>query len=249
MLKTEINNNRQNINEPEQESQLKDFLKLLAEVLLFIFFINTFLLQTYVIPSPSMENSMLVGDHFFVEGGKIRIEARNIHGAQRPQAEEFVRLSIADTGTGMPRDVAARAFEPFFTTKDVGKGSGLGLAQVYGFVQQSNGEVEIQSTQGKGTAVILTFPRSANEVDESEKAEAVPGAKAPRPAEARSRSRGDILFVEDDVTVASLTAGMLRSAGYDVQHVKSASAALQTLAQDRSFFLDHHRITQRPMCF
>ena len=64
------------------------------------------------------------------EGGKIRIEARNIHGAQRPQAEEFVRLSISDTGTGMPRDVAARAFEPFFTTKDVGKGSGLGLAQV-----------------------------------------------------------------------------------------------------------------------
>ena len=169
------------------------------------------------------------------EGGKIRIEARNIHGTQRPQAQESVRLSISDTGTGMPRDVSARAFEPFFTTKDVGKGSGLGLAQVYGFVKQSNGEVEIQSAQGKGTTVILAFPRSTNEVDESEKAEAVPGAKAPSPAEARSRSRGDILFVEDDVTVASLTAEMLRSAGYDVQHVKSASAALQTLAQGRSF--------------
>ena len=169
------------------------------------------------------------------DGGKIRIDARNIASTGRPQAHDSVRLSISDTGVGMPKDVVGRAFEPFFTTKDVGKGSGLGLAQVYGFVKQSNGEAEIESAQGKGTTVILAFPRSANEVDESETAEAVPGAQSPRPAEARTRSRGDILFVEDDATVASLTTEMLKSAGYAVQHVKSASAALETLAQGRSF--------------
>ncbi|HKY00691.1 MAG TPA: ATP-binding protein [Steroidobacteraceae bacterium] len=169
------------------------------------------------------------------DGGKIRIDARNVASTGRPQAHDSVRLSISDTGVGMPKDVVGRAFEPFFTTKDVGKGSGLGLAQVYGFVKQSNGEAEIESAQGKGTTVILAFPRSANEVDESETAEAVPGAQSPRPAEARTRSRGDILFVEDDATVASLTTEMLKSAGYAVQHVKSASAALETLAQGRNF--------------
>ena len=168
------------------------------------------------------------------EGGKIRIEARNVEGAGRSRDPDSVRLSIADTGIGMPKDVASRAFDPFFTTKDVGKGSGLGLAQVYGFVKQSNGRVVIDSAQGKGTTVTLTFPRSANEVQKDAPADEEPVAPAPGPVEPRSRSRGDILLVEDDPNVASLTAEMLKSAGYGVQHVKSATAALETLARDRS---------------
>ena len=68
----------------------------------------------------------------------------------------------------MTKEVLARAFEPFYTTKDVGKGSGLGLAQVYGFVAQSNGEVSIESAPGKGTTVSLRFPRSENPVAEAE---------------------------------------------------------------------------------
>jgi signal peptidase I len=85
MLNTEINNNRQDINEPEPDSQFRDFLKLMAEVLLFIFFINTFLLQTYVIPSPSMENSMLVGDHLLVDKVKCSRYFSSVDGFFLPQ--------------------------------------------------------------------------------------------------------------------------------------------------------------------
>ena len=79
------------------------------------------------------------------DGGKIRIEARNAKSLVLPKSLDTVTLSIADTGVGMPKDVEARVFEPFFTTKEVGKGSGLGLAQVYGFVHQSNGQVAIDA--------------------------------------------------------------------------------------------------------
>ena len=76
---------------------------------------------------------------------------------------DFVKLSVADTGGGMPPEVLARVFEPFFTTKDVSKGSGLGLPQVYGFAQQSGGRVEIDSAVGAGTTVTLLLPRSSRE--------------------------------------------------------------------------------------
>ena len=80
--------------------------------------------------------------------------------AENGLATDFVKLSIADTGTGMPPEVLARVFEPFFTTKDVGKGSGLGLPQVYGFAQQSGGRLTIDSEVGMGTIVTLLLPRS-----------------------------------------------------------------------------------------
>ena len=168
------------------------------------------------------------------EGGTIRIEARNIDSTEPAGAPGTVRLSISDTGTGMPRDVVARAFEPFFTTKDVGKGSGLGLAQVYGFANQSKGRAEIDSTAGQGTTVTLVFPRSANEVEEDSTSDTAPDVQGPRSAGMPPHSRGDILLVEDDTAVATLTTEMLRSAGYAVQHVNSASAALEALARGRS---------------
>jgi signal peptidase I len=85
MLNTGINNDRQDINEPKPDSQFKDFFKLMVEVLLFIFFINTFLLQTYVIPSPSMENSMLVGDHLLVDKVKYSRSFSGVDGFFLPQ--------------------------------------------------------------------------------------------------------------------------------------------------------------------
>ena len=94
------------------------------------------------------------------DGGAIYISARN--------SAESVTVSITDTGVGMTEEVLARAFEPFFTTKEVGKGSGLGLAQVYGFLAQSNGEVSIESAPGKGTTVFLSFPRSEKPVADTE---------------------------------------------------------------------------------
>ena len=73
---------------------------------------------------------------------------------------ECILVDIADTGPGIPEDIRARVFEPFFTTKDVGKGSGLGLSQVYGFVRQSSGDVVIHSAPGQGTRVVMRFPRA-----------------------------------------------------------------------------------------
>ena len=143
-------------------------------------------------------------------------------------------VSIADTGVGMSEDVLARAFEPFFTTKEVGKGSGLGLAQVYGFLAQSNGQVSIESAPGKGTTVSLTFPRSEKPVADDRSA--MTRTSAPHSvgrARRRSRTRANVLLVEDDLTVAGLTTQMLESIGMSVVHVKSAAAALDALAEAR----------------
>ena len=95
------------------------------------------------------------------DGGVIRIRVENVQAeGENGAPADFVRISIADTGHGMSSEVQARAFEPFFTTKDVGKGSGLGLPQVYGFAQQSAGRVTIASEVGTGTTVTLLLPRS-----------------------------------------------------------------------------------------
>ena len=167
------------------------------------------------------------------DGGTIRIAAGNARSPVLPSTADMLALSIEDTGVGMPKEVVARVFEPFFTTKEVGKGSGLGLAQVYGFVNQSNGQVAIDSRVGKGTTVTLTFPRSERPVEECTTAAAISAKPAPRRAETRPRSRGEVMVVEDDLTVADLTTEMLKVAGYAVFHVKSAAAALEALAGGR----------------
>ena len=157
-------------------------------------------------------------------GGVITIRAAN-----RPASAnhaDAVELSVADQGVGMAADVLARAFEPFFTTKDIGKGSGLGLAQVYGFVGQSGGWVDIDSAPGAGTTVTLTFPRSTKQI------EAVDAEAAPAPR-ATANERGHVLLVEDDAEVAALVRDMLRTLGFAVTHAKSAEAALGALKDRR----------------
>jgi PAS domain S-box-containing protein len=99
-------------------------------------------------------------------GGSLRIETRNLcvtHAAADLPAGEYAALSVVDTGTGMSEEVQARLFEPFFTTKEIGKGTGLGLAQVYGFVRQSGGGVRVQSVVAQGTTITILLPRSAGE--------------------------------------------------------------------------------------
>src|SRR5262249_23113956 len=101
------------------------------------------------------------------EGGKLVVETRNMvfdeqHGDFHAELQpgQYVQLSISDTGTGMPPEGRDRAFEPFYTTKEKGRGTGLGLAMVYGFVKQSGGHITIYSEPGHGTTINLYFPRA-----------------------------------------------------------------------------------------
>jgi CheY-like chemotaxis protein len=163
-------------------------------------------------------------------GGTITVTAENRQEAgESGPPGDFVELSVADTGCGMPPEVLGRAFEPFFTTKDVGKGSGLGLPQVYGFAQQSGGRVRIDSAVGEGTVVTLSLPRSLWPAAAAGPDDA--SSVAPAPSDERC---GLVLLVEDDNEVAALTREMLCTFGFTVIHAASPAAALGALADARS---------------
>ena len=127
-------------------------------------------------------------------GGELTIETRNLPaGAASAPAElagrDCVGLSVRDTGTGMPDEVLRSAVEPFFTTKEPGKGSGLGLSQVYGTVQQSNGAMEIESRVGLGTAVHLFLPRALAESRRARAGARAGGGRADRRTHSGRRRR------------------------------------------------------------
>ena len=156
-------------------------------------------------------------------GGTITICARNVPtAAPGGLAGDHVHLAVTDTGTGMEPQVLARATEPYFTTKGVGKGSGLGLAQAYGFAEASGGTLNIQSRPGHGTTVSVFLPRSFITPAAETRHPAPPSAAAPGTA-------GLVLLVEDDDAVAALTGEMMRHLGYDAIRVDSAAAALGKL--------------------
>ncbi|WP_309084626.1 response regulator [Chelativorans sp.] len=161
-------------------------------------------------------------------GGTIVVRAYNVPEMKDGNLSgDFVRLSVEDNGTGMSEETLQRVFEPFFTTKEVGKGSGLGLAQVYGFAQQSGGTVTIESRLGVGTTVSLLLPRSskapAPEMDGAA-THIAPGLSGPALC---------VLLVEDDDEVASLLGQMLDELGYLVTRASNAQAALGALANGR----------------
>jgi PAS domain S-box-containing protein len=152
-------------------------------------------------------------------GGTITLSASNVtltrdDGVDRLEGD-FVALSLTDTGLGIAPDVLPRIFEPFFTTKSLGKGTGLGLAQVYGFAQQSGGTVTADSTIGAGTTITIYLPRSHAVVART--VDAVPGAHPVRPAE------GTILVVEDQAEVAEVTSSLVEQLGYRTLRAESAS--------------------------
>ena len=173
--------------------------------------------------------------HAMPLGGVLTICTRNarLEGPSlKPglEAGKYVVLEVRDVGIGMDEATRSRIFEPFFTTKDVGKGSGLGLAQVYGFARQSGGRIMIGSTVGVGTIVTLLLPRSLRQPTAPKTVDA-PSAPAALSDGAR---RGQVLLVEDDNEVAALTREMLSSLGFSVMHVASPAAALGALADARS---------------
>jgi len=162
-----------------------------------------------------------------MNGGKLTIETANCYldeayAADHPEvpAGQYVMVAVSDTGTGMSKEIVARAFDPFFTTKPVGKGTGLGLSQVYGFVKQSGGHVKIYSESPQGTTVKIYLPRS-------HRAESQPAMqKQPVP---HGSAQEIILLVEDEERVRSISVAALRELGYTVLHADSGDAALAKL--------------------
>ncbi len=163
------------------------------------------------------------------EGGTLNINADNskvTHAAFRPESPplgDYVRVSLTDSGTGMPADILARVFEPFFTTKAVGQGSGLGLSQVLGTAKQLGGGVEMETEIGRGTTVRIFLPRAA--------AMAVKPAVAPRSTAVLAKGTR-ILAVDDDAEVRRVTTDALNEMGCDVREAASGEACLEALSQD-----------------
>ena len=163
-------------------------------------------------------------------GGKLSIRVRNCAEADARGLPpgDFVCLSVSDTGTGIAPELAEQVFDPFFTTKDVGRGTGLGLSQVYGFIKQSQGHVTLESEVGTGTTVRLFLPRHDGVV---EQASGKPPPPAPAPA---GRT---ILLVEDEDDLREWARQSLEELGYTVVEAGSAAEALAILESDRPLLL------------
>jgi PAS domain S-box-containing protein len=159
-------------------------------------------------------------------GGTLAITTENADLDEARAAEAgvtpgpYVRIIVADTGEGMSSEAVTRAFEPFFTTKPVGRGSGLGLSQVYGYSVQSGGAVALESAPGKGTKVMMIFPAASS------------AAAEPYEAQAVVASSGRVLVVEDDPDVLSLAVETLKSLDYEVLTAGDGPSALAVLQRD-----------------
>ncbi|MGY4478922.1 CHASE3 domain-containing protein [Bradyrhizobium sp. USDA 3364] len=166
-------------------------------------------------------------------GGKLLFETSNIvlddaYAAVNPDITpgRYVLLAVSDTGTGMSHAVQDKVFEPFFTTKEVGKGSGLGMSMVYGFVKQSGGHIKIYSEEGHGTTIKLYLPPARGQVE----------VEAPPPEPPR-RGSEVILVVEDDQLVRNYVVTQLTSLGYKTIAVPDARAALALVDKGEKFDL------------
>jgi PAS domain S-box-containing protein len=153
-------------------------------------------------------------------GGTITILAENVHapGQNIPQglSGEFVALSVRDTGTGIPKDLLSKTFDPFFTTKTHGRGTGLGLSQVYGFCHQTGGSVTIDSEVGVGTRVTMLLPRALQDEQKD----------TPREEPAADHRPARILIVEDNPDVSEVTSALVEQLGYTVRVAGNAESAM-----------------------
>jgi PAS domain S-box-containing protein len=166
-------------------------------------------------------------------GGKLLLETRNVvldeaYAQANPGVKPgpYVMLAVSDNGAGMSQEVLDKVFEPFFTTKEVGKGSGLGLSMVYGFVKQSGGHIRIYSEVGHGTTIKLYLPPARGQV------ETAPAAVAPLP-----HGNETILVVEDDALVRNFVTAQLQSLGYRTVGAANGPAALNLIEDGQAFDL------------
>jgi PAS domain S-box-containing protein len=157
-------------------------------------------------------------------GGQLTIETANVHLDENYARShmgvhpgEFVMIAVSDNGTGMDAATRQRIFEPFFTTKEKGKGTGLGLATVYGIVKQTGGDIWVYSEPGKGSTFKLYFPRIADPAENT----------AAAPAESFEGERETILVVEDEKAVRDLTVRMLERLGYHILTAGGGDEAIE----------------------
>jgi two-component system cell cycle sensor histidine kinase/response regulator CckA len=161
------------------------------------------------------------------DGGTLTLTTANPEAGRNGKGPAFARLSVADTGTGMSEELKARIFEPFFTTKGPDKGTGLGLATVYGIVQQAGGHINVDSTLGAGTTFHIYLPECTGT--------ATPSTERPaREAAARENTgRGrSVLLVEDEDGVRKMARFVLEGQGYRVAEARDAETALELLKPD-----------------
>jgi CheY-like chemotaxis protein len=166
-------------------------------------------------------DAMPKGGHIVVETRSISANAEHAHV---PRGEWAV-IVVADTGSGMPPDVVARAFEPFFTTKGVGAGTGLGLSMVYGLVKQLGGEVAVESEVGRGTSVLIYLQRTPLTALRE------PGKGRPSVA---GTAIGTVLLVDDDAEVRAVMAAALKDAGHRVVEAGNALGAVDLFGDGRA---------------
>jgi CheY-like chemotaxis protein len=162
-------------------------------------------------------DAMPTGGRVAIETARITLADELVERRHRLPAGDYVCLTVADSGLGMDETTQAHLFEPFFTTKEVGKGTGLGLATVYGIVKQSGGYVWVYSEAGRGTTVKVYLPRVA--------AEAELAAPAPEPQELRG-GQETVLLVEDSAPVRALARRSLEAWGYTVFDAPDGPAAV-----------------------
>lgn len=172
-------------------------------------------------------DAMPDGGKLFIETGEVRISDDELSGLDGLSPGHYVIVSITDTGSGMTKDVKSRVFEPFFTTKGVGKGTGLGLAMVYGFIKQSEGHVAVYSEINHGTTIRLYLPVATGETSETDDA----------PVLTKADAAGRILVVEDDDAVRAIVQAMLEDLGYDLAEAASGAEALEILEAGERFDL------------
>ena len=162
------------------------------------------------------------------EGGTITIETARVDDAKLATdshtggEKHYVLITVADNGAGMDRQTLAKAFDPFFTTKEADRGTGLGLSQVYGFVQQSGGQVQIDSEPGVGTSVQIYLPRLPDDTEEPEPLDE-------RPAADEQKGTETVLVIDDDDAIRGYCTDVLREFGYHVLEAPNAGAALEIL--------------------
>lgn len=173
-------------------------------------------------------DAMPKGGHLLIQSGNVEITAANAaETSVGVPSGEYVLLAVTDTGTGMDAQTQAHLFEPFFTTKEAGKGTGLGLATVYGIVKQNDGKIVVHSELGSGSRFEIYFPRLRDDVSPEQEREL---HSAPGGTEA-------VLLVEDDPVVQHVTRVYLQSKGYTVFAEDNAEEALKLLMSDASIQL------------